>query len=504
MNKKRCFEKIIVSALVLGLVVSLGLGLLVSSVNAADDSSMFWLNLAQNAWNYFQPGIGVDSGTGLPQGCKDIPNFTDWDLGLYIQAVIDAEKLGIVSSSGEWGADDRLDRVLTFLENRPLMADGLPYLAYSSRTGKNSTSIEQVATDAGNLFVALKNLEAAKPPLKERVEYIVYDRTNYERRRISVDVLLGEVQSGKRAPDIYDYYVTCGFASYWAERFTAKADALLDLIVSAPPVNYRGVVLPSAKITSEPLLLSIFNFKQPDMRVVDLSRQTYLAQEARYNATGKFTAFSEGGTDSGLFVWEWVVMPGGRMWVLQTGDCNDVNTDLVGVTPIVYFKAVTGFLAIYNTPYAQNMVNYVLKLTPATSSGYKTGIDENERRIETSPDIGNGLIVTAARYAVDNDVSVPITYPAPSPLPSPNVSSFSQATVSPTPTLTPTPTMTPVITATPRVQQSPAASPPSLPEFNLGVLPVFTVRSNVFYLVSTSAIVGLLVLILGCRKERKF
>ena len=55
-------------------------------------NSTVWQAVAANAWTYFQPGVGVDSTTGLP--CSSGPVFTDWDLGAYIQAVIDAQKIG--------------------------------------------------------------------------------------------------------------------------------------------------------------------------------------------------------------------------------------------------------------------------------------------------------------------------------------------------------------------------------------------------------------------------
>jgi hypothetical protein len=58
----------------------------------------YWLHLAKNAWNYFQPGAGVDPTTGLHESGIDYPYFTDWDLGVYIETVIDANKLGILST----------------------------------------------------------------------------------------------------------------------------------------------------------------------------------------------------------------------------------------------------------------------------------------------------------------------------------------------------------------------------------------------------------------------
>ena len=66
--------------------------------------STVWKAVAANAWAYFQPGIGVDSKTGLPYaGGSEFHGFTDWDLGVYIQAVIDAQKIGLISPDRRMG-----------------------------------------------------------------------------------------------------------------------------------------------------------------------------------------------------------------------------------------------------------------------------------------------------------------------------------------------------------------------------------------------------------------
>ena len=68
-----------------------------------------------NAWAYFQPGIGVDSKTGLPYaGASDFKGFTDWDLGVYIQSVIDAQKIGLIGTDGDWGSNQRLEKAMHF------------------------------------------------------------------------------------------------------------------------------------------------------------------------------------------------------------------------------------------------------------------------------------------------------------------------------------------------------------------------------------------------------
>ena len=116
--------------------------------------------MATTAWQYFQPGIGVDSTTGLPAGSYGWNYFTDWDLGVYIQAVIDANKTGLISNNGDWGSHARLDKVVTFLETRELNSTTkVPYWFYGS-DGKGYTTQSGVdIIDTGTLFVALNNLK---------------------------------------------------------------------------------------------------------------------------------------------------------------------------------------------------------------------------------------------------------------------------------------------------------------------------------------------------------
>ena len=86
-----------------------GFGQLFVPVTEGQQSSLvvdraYWLRLANNAWNYFQPGVGVDSTTGLHSAGLGYPYFTDWDLGVYIQAIIDVNQLGILSNKWHLGS----------------------------------------------------------------------------------------------------------------------------------------------------------------------------------------------------------------------------------------------------------------------------------------------------------------------------------------------------------------------------------------------------------------
>lgn len=185
----------------------------------------YWIRLATNAWRYFQPYIGVNAGTGLHGAGLYWPYFTDWDLGLYIQAIIDAEKLGILSKTGTWGADARFDKLLTFLENRELTSSGLPYVWYDSATGKRNGDGQGNPCDSGKLLVALQNLRVYRPELANRINNVVYNRTNYELWKQEVEGLVSST-------NIYDYYVARGFAGFWPTPFTSVADSIINNIAS--------------------------------------------------------------------------------------------------------------------------------------------------------------------------------------------------------------------------------------------------------------------------------
>lgn len=462
--------QIITLSLVLLLTGSIALGISNKENYAqAKQPSTYWTTIAQNAWNYFQLGVGVSAATGLPYANTDCPYYTDWDLASYIQAIMAAEKTGVLSRTGDWGADDRINKVLTCLETRPRMPNGLPYVWYNSRTNGVWTDHinEATATDTGKLLAALKNLQSYDPSLTTRINTLVYNTTNYEPRKISVDVLLSQYIKGTRPPNLYDYYVTKGFACFWPERFSAEADGMLDFYYSRTPINYSGIILPKIAVLCDPLLMCLFEFENNDPRIVNLSRDIYLAQEARYTATGHYTAFSEGNTGidgTNSFIYQWVTVADGRTWVCQTVTNSGIAQD-TNLTPIIFFKAAIGQRALYETSYTQQMVDYLTSTMPSPTQGYNAGVDENGRILYTvNAGVSNGLILTAARYAIEHGSTTPTPTPSPTPTQAPpSPPATPTATPTPTPTPTPTATPTPISTATPTPTPTPTPAPTPTP-----------------------------------------
>ena len=214
-----------------------------ATVGAAYDP---WNDWARVAWGYFQPGVGVSSHTGLHYAASGWYFFTDWDLGVYIKAITDAEKLGIVARGGEWGADYRLEKVLGFLETRELV-DGVPYVQYDADTGIPSGYIgKQTAhpSDCANLLLALDDLRRFRPDLAARINSLV---TRYNFQKLAD-------HSYFSADDIYPSYVAQG---YWAFGYSTLKLKPLESLGDGTFVDVYGESLPKARLTSEPFALAI-------------------------------------------------------------------------------------------------------------------------------------------------------------------------------------------------------------------------------------------------------
>ena len=375
--------------------------------NAQNITSAVWRTVATNAWQYYQPGVGIDSTTGIPRAVIGFPIITDWDLGVYVQAIIDAQKIGVLNKAETWGADDRIERVLTFLENRQLNSNDLPYQWYSSnglpatdwmanQTGGGKFDI----TDAGRLLLSLSNLKTYNPALTERIDNVTKVKPDYS-------VMLPTIEEMKTDNGIYGYVLASGFAAFFPSVSDVPG-AILNNIMASPSVNTYGVNLPQAPISGDPLFIALFSLQKPDQRVVDLSKNVYLAHEARYSSTrdaqpNSYVAFGEGNSGNGdVFIYEWVVGHSGRTWVVK----DSKNQDYGAVTSNVYSKISFCFLSVYKTQYARNAVIFVENNMPQPQKGYCDGINNSDpTNLKLVDEVGtntNGLIIGAARYAIDN------------------------------------------------------------------------------------------------------
>jgi hypothetical protein len=366
----------------------------VSPVQAASDERSQWISWASKAWKYFQPGVAVNTNTGLC-GASLLwgwPYFTEWDLGTYILAILDAESIGILPSAGSWGSTDRLNKIMTFLQNRELAAGNLSYVWYDARTGNHAWDISNGTTgvsDLGYLLITLHAVKTQRPEYASIIDKVVYERMNIS--QLASDPIAWRETSG-----VYEWYVAHGFKFFGFDRYLPVQEALdtLRVILEGPMLMTYNVTLPVTDITSEPLLLAALTLP-PEPGMNRLVLKAYLAQENRYHATGKFTGFSEGNTALPVFpsyVYEWIVGGSGETWKITPAD----------ITPIIYIKVGFGFYALFRDQYALDLINHVNATFTDFSYGYWDGVDEVGRAANTIIDRTNGIALASARYALEN------------------------------------------------------------------------------------------------------
>ncbi len=344
-----------------------------------------WLSIAKTAWRYFTPGIGVSPYTGLNYGSLGWRVITDWDLGSYIVAILRAEELGLVRPEGEWGSENRLNKVLDFLLSRENTPKGIPYHSYYSDTGKPFDNRSTNPSDSGRLLIALKMLIERKPHFSDKVSYYL-SRTNYT--YIAVN------NAAWKFSDIYRYLDAVGFKLWGFDKFEPVKRVLEEFkkLETYPKVSVYGIEMPQIGLTSEPLILGYFDLNLSELKkYLDLS---YEIQKRRYWSTGIITAWSEGGiNEEPYYIYQWIVTQSGRTWVTS-----------VQKTPVAFTKIALSFAAIYDDYYSDLLFksftgNFV-------KEGFLEGISEagEPTFVGITPyvtDKTNSMIISAAYYAIN-------------------------------------------------------------------------------------------------------
>jgi len=365
------------ASLVLLLLVGSVLCLAASTSVRAESND--WIGWARTAWEYFQPGLYVNKNTGLHYAAAGWPHFTDWDLGTYVEAIIDAEKLGIISRDGDWGANYRLEKVLRFLETRTRTNDNLPCRQYNADTGNADSSDTANPSDSAKLLLSLDDLRRFRSEYAQRINSLV---AGYNFQKLADSSYFSN-------NDIYPPYVAQGYSAF---GYSTPKLRTVESLGNGVFLNVYDETLPQSRITSEPLMLAILEDRATGLYRTYADR-TFSAQQKRFEATGKLTAFSEGAYGSPYYyVYEWVVNDKGETWVIYSGG-------KINAVPIVYTKIAFAFHAIYNNQYTSRLVNELSSLqATAPLGGFYEGKSEEGTSLKSLTDKTNGIILAAARY----------------------------------------------------------------------------------------------------------
>ncbi len=326
-----------------------------------------WMSWAQTAWNYFQPGVGVNSGTGLHHASLTWGCFADWDLGSYIYATIFARKLGLIGDGGAWQFDDRIGKVLSFLQNRPLLANNAPYSAYrwDSLPGTwcttfGSTPYASDGADQGRLLAALYALKTYRSSYAAQVNAI------FNRSKSYYNTLYTQL-----GVEYYSYQIAEGWAAFGYDE-----SSIFNGIdnYNGPTVSAYGQNIPKVYTVTEPLIHVLLEsdtlVHKPSSSFVDFANRVMLAQQGRGSASGKLTGWSEGGYSPDPFYLYEIILDndGVSTWVLKLGSTYyNHSTD----PPLVYTKVAFSYLALYGeNTYTLALVNAVKNLVSPCTFGF--------------------------------------------------------------------------------------------------------------------------------------
>jgi hypothetical protein len=154
--------------------------------------------------------------------------------------------------------------------------------------------------------------------------------------------------------------------------------------------------LPKTSLTTEPTFSALFELQNPPTKLYTLAEKEYEAHETYYNLTNAYRAFSEGPALDSSWIYE-LVVDNNKTWVVKAGG---VDSDM---TPMIFTKTAFSFLAVYNQSYSVALTVYLEnKLGRPDVAGYYSGMSENGSTLDSCSLHTNGMIITAARYAIQH------------------------------------------------------------------------------------------------------
>ncbi len=356
------------------------------------------------AWRYFKNNINPD--TGLVASVDGYPSTTMWETGALIDAVVSADRLGLIKSTE---AEALLAQTVGTLAKLPLTPSGLPNKAYDIRslamvTYKNEptqTGTGWSAIDMGRLLASLYVAERAYPSLSEPIGRLL---SGWSLSRL---VTNGELTGG----NIVDGAVVehqegrIGYEQYAAKAMMAHlldANAALNLSDDLTGHEVSGVIVPGdnrlnrnrvpAFTTSEPYLLDGLQFGF-DARSHLFASQVFRAQEQRFVQTGIPTAVSEGHITVAPFFAYSTVWGGGHSWAVLTSDGKRMDSRRVLST-----KAAFAWDALFDTSYSNALVAKVAHLVKP-ERGWMEGQYERDGTPDTAITANtNAMVLSSIAY----------------------------------------------------------------------------------------------------------
>lgn len=393
-------------------------------VLAVKDSELFWRGRhgaltpqeqewAKAAWTYFDRNYRPE--TGLVDSVERYPSASMWNAGDALAALVAARELGIIDART---FDERLSRLLDFLNTMPLFEGRLPNRAYDTQSGamvnydNQPGAIGWSAVDLGRLLIWLEIVKARYPEYSEYVDKAVL-RWSFCDVVDRCGTLWGGVPSGDGVAVFqegrlgYEQYAARGYQAWGFETRDASDPQpieevrIYDVLV---PYDARDPLVTGvqAAVVTAPYVLDGLEFGwrdsdgRDDAGASQRAEIVYVVQERRWQRDRVLTAR----TDHLLskppyFVWD-AIYVGGVPWHTVT-DTGQAAPDAA----LVSTRAAFGLWALWRTPYTDELMAAVEQLYDP-ERGWLEG--RHERTGGHEPTLAastNALVLEALFYKVD-------------------------------------------------------------------------------------------------------
>lgn len=363
---------------------------------------------AAHAWSFFtrktrgfygMPSVNIWR-EGKGYGTYDIA--TMWDTGSIVLATVSARSIGLIDQAE---FDKRIEGILTFLDRATTTYKGAPLPNFRSNPF-NGRSVERGydATDTGRLFVALHVLEGATNG-KYKAEALM---KKWEVSATISDGAMQDIKGGKMSPaqsNIYRYYVSRGY-QLWDVPHAPVYSGLSPDRDAAAKERFLAELGTIGPISSEPSLNEIIELG-PSPYAAVIAETLGAAQKARYAATGKLTAVSEGPVDKApWFTYQGydLTRDGEHAWTVYPW-----QTDEKWATPefaedyrVVSSKGAFLWFAAFPDDYTQTLWEEMREKARAPKFGFHPGVYEKTGAAPQSIDVNtNAMILSAIAYILN-------------------------------------------------------------------------------------------------------
>ncbi len=375
------------------------------------------MSWARTAWSYFASNYNPE--TGLVNALDGVPTTSMWQVGDSFAATLIAYELKFLTREQ---FDERISKLLHFLNTMPLFDRQLPNKYYHAKTGRMANSRNEPqsvgwsAIDIGRLMIWLSIVAHQYPQYSEYIHKVVLrwkfcDVVDDCGSLFGGNLVHDEIELIQEGRLGYEEYAALGFQAWGFD--TTKASRLepfelatlygIDVPYDGRDPRETGTFSP---IVSLPFLLMgmEFNWDALDDQASRDSRHTapelsaladrvYNVQEQRYLQEGIFTARTDHPLRKAPFYVYDSIFAAGYPWntIADTGESYPSRA-------LVATRAVFPMWALYRRPYTQSLLDVICPLFHPRKGFYEGRFERTGGRELALSATTNAMVLEALYY----------------------------------------------------------------------------------------------------------